>query len=69
MGYGDAVQLPGPAEPEVVRVYQFEGSERVVRDLRTQVRTSDVGAVLDGALDDFILAYLRDEETAKAWKE
>jgi protein subunit release factor B len=53
----------------VVRVYQFEGSERVVRDLRTQQRTSDVAAVLDGGLDDFILAYLRDEETVKAWKE
>jgi peptide chain release factor 2 len=62
-------KLPGPPEPEVVRVYQFEGSERVVRDLRTQQRTSDVAAVLDGGLDDFILAYLRDEETVKAWKE
>jgi energy-coupling factor transporter ATP-binding protein EcfA2 len=52
-------KLPQPSEPEVVRVYQIEG-ERVVRDTRTQVRTTEVAAVLDGALDDFILAFLRD---------
>lgn len=59
--------LPPPPEPAVVRVYQVEG-ERHARDLRTQLRTSDVLGVLDGGLDDFILAYLRDEEARAAWK-
>lgn len=58
---------PKPADPEIVRVYQFEG-ERVVRDLRTRLKTSDIGAVLSGGLDDFILAYLREEETKAAWQ-
>lgn len=61
-------KLPQPSEPEVVRVYQVEG-ERLVRDLRTQIKTTSVGEVLEGALDDFILAYLREEETKQAWRE
>jgi peptide chain release factor 2 len=32
---------------------------RMVKDLRTNVETSDTSAVLDGALDEFITAYLR----------
>lgn len=59
--------LPQPPEPAVVRVYQVEG-ERVARDLRTQLKTSAVSELLNGALDDFILAYLRDEEAKQAWK-
>ncbi len=57
-----------PAEPPIVRVYQFEG-ERLVRDLRTQLKVTNVTDVLDGDLDDFILAYLRDEEAKSAWQE
>ena len=53
--------LPQPVEPEIVRVYQFD-SDRMVRDLRTQLKTNDIGTVLAGGIDDFILAYLRDEE-------
>jgi peptide chain release factor 2 len=36
----------------------------LVKDLRTDVETSDTGAVLDGDIDEFIAAYLR--KTAKA---
>ncbi|HJM75618.1 MAG TPA: peptide chain release factor 2 [Dehalococcoidia bacterium] len=32
---------------------------KMVKDLRTDVETSDTNAVLDGDLDDFIIAYLR----------
>ena len=31
---------------------------KMVKDLRTNVETSDTGAVLDGAIDEFISAYL-----------
>lgn len=34
---------------------------RMVKDLRTNSETSDTGAVLDGAIDDFITAYLRSQ--------
>ncbi len=34
---------------------------RMVKDLRTSVETSDTGAVLDGRLDPFMSAYLRDQ--------
>lgn len=60
--------LPTPPDPEIIRVYQFDG-ERFVRDLRTQVKTSDIGGVLEGSLDDFILAYLREEEAQQAWQQ
>jgi peptide chain release factor 2 len=33
----------------------------MVKDLRTEVETSDAQAVLDGALDEFITAYLRSQ--------
>jgi len=54
--------------PEVVRVYQFDG-QRHVRDLRTKVRNNNLAAVLEGDLDDFILAYLRETEAETAWDE
>jgi protein subunit release factor A/DNA polymerase III delta prime subunit len=57
-----------PVDPEIVRVYQFEG-ERLVRDLRTKLKQKDIGAVLAGGIDDFILAYLREEETKAAWQQ
>lgn len=57
-----------PAAPEVVRVYQLDG-QRHVRDLRTKVRNNDLAAVLEGDLDDFILAYLRETEAETAWDE
>ena len=50
-----------PADPtnsEVVRVYQLGGQQHVL-DPRTRIRRSDAQSVLDGDLDDFILAYLR----------
>lgn len=59
--------LPKAPEPEIIRVYQFEG-ERSVRDLRTKLKISEAAAVLEGGLDDLILAYLRDEEVKEAWE-
>ncbi len=52
---------------EVIRLYSPEG-ERFVRDLRTEVKTTQVTQVLEGDLDDFVLAWLRTEEVAEAWK-
>src|SRR5262249_38676313 len=52
--------------PEVIRLYMPEG-DRYVRDLRTDVRTTRVREVLDGDLDEFILAYLKTEEAGIAW--
>jgi hypothetical protein len=37
--------------------------------MRTHIRVKDISLVLDGRLDDFILAYLRDEEVKEAWDE
>lgn len=34
---------------------------RMVKDLRTNAETSDTSAVLDGAIDEFITAYLRSQ--------
>jgi hypothetical protein len=55
-----------PEVPEVVRVYTLEG-DRSIRDLRTDVRTNQVRDVLEGDLDEFILAYLKTHEAATAW--
>jgi ATP-dependent Clp protease ATP-binding subunit ClpC len=56
--------LPKPSEPPIVRVYQFD-SDKQVRDLRTQLKTNDISTVLDGGIDDFILAALREEELSR----
>lgn len=56
-----------PPEPEIVRVYQFD-SEKSVRDMRTKLKLNDPASVLDGHLDELILAYLRDEEVKAAWQ-
>jgi peptide chain release factor 2 len=40
----------------------------LAKDVRTNVETSQVGAVLDGEIDDFIQAYLR-QKTEKAHKK
>ncbi|MSQ42509.1 MAG: peptide chain release factor 2, partial [Dehalococcoidia bacterium] len=34
---------------------------KMVKDLRTNVETSDTGRVLDGDIDEFITAYLRSQ--------
>jgi protein subunit release factor A len=68
MSKKDLAALPAPSTPEVARVYQFEG-ERGVRDLRTRLRRSNVDAIIEGDVDDFILAYLRDTEAQTAWAE
>jgi ATP-dependent Clp protease ATP-binding subunit ClpA/protein subunit release factor B len=52
---------------EVSRLYAPDG-DRYVRDLRTDIRTTQVRDVFDGDLDEFILAYLRTEEAAAAWE-
>ncbi len=52
--------------PEIVRLYMPDG-DRHVRDLRTDLRTTRVKEVLEGDLDEFILAYLRTEEAVEAW--
>lgn len=56
------------AAPEVIRLYAPNGN-RFVRDLRTQVQTTQVRDVLDGQLDEFMLAYLKADESAAAWSE
>lgn len=38
---------------------------KMVKDLRTDVETSDTGGVLDGKIDDFIVAYLREQVGAE----
>jgi hypothetical protein len=58
---------PEPAV-EVICLYASEG-ERYVRDLRTDVRPTQVKEVLKGELDEFILAYLKTAEAARAWNE
>jgi peptide chain release factor 2 len=41
-----------------IRSYVFQ-PYRMVKDLRTGVQTSNVQAVMDGALDDYVNAWLR----------
>ena len=57
-----------PPTNNIIRTYQFEG-ERSVRDLRTGIKSTNTTAVLEGELDEFILAYLREEEGKHAWAE
>jgi hypothetical protein len=40
----------------------------MIRDLRTQQRSNAIAEVLNGGLDDFILAYLRETEAQQAWE-
>ncbi len=54
----DVVENRKQLEPDIARIYQF-AAPRHVTDPRTKIRHGDVDAVLDGDLDDFILAYLR----------
>lgn len=68
MSKKELANLPAEPEPEIIRVYQFD-SERMVRDTRTQQKTTDITAILEGKLDDFILAYLQEEEVKQAWDE
>jgi ATP-dependent Clp protease ATP-binding subunit ClpC len=59
---------PLPTTAKIVRSFHFD-SPRHVRDPRTKVRHNNLNAVLDGDLDDFILAYLRQIEPVSAWDE
>jgi peptide chain release factor 2 len=45
-----------------IRNYVFH-PYKLVKDLRTQVETSDVQKVMDGGLDEFIKAYLMENST------
>ncbi len=47
-----------------IRSYVLD--DRLVKDVRTKVETSNVEGVLDGALDDFIEAYLRYKALAES---
>jgi ATP-dependent Clp protease ATP-binding subunit ClpA len=63
---------PPPAEKHtVIRAYSLEKQgERFVRDMRTGVRSTRVKDVMDkGRLDDFILAYLQQEDESVAWED
>lgn len=53
--------------PDIIRIYAPEG-DRCVRDLRTEVRTSQVKQVLDGDLDRFLIAYLKAIKAEEAWE-
>ena len=53
--------------PEVIRLYVREG-ERMVKDLGTGMRTTQVNQVFEGAIDEFILAYLKTQEASDAWE-
>ncbi len=57
----------GKEIPEVIRLYIREG-ERMVKDLRTGMRTRQVNQVLEGAIDEFVLAYLKTKEASDAWE-
>ena len=50
-----------------IRNYVFH-PYKLVKDIRTGYETSNVQAVMDGALDDFIKAYLMENSTNKATK-
>ena len=51
---GEAQSRMGKADPSyVMQPYQL------VKDHRTEYETSDIRAVLDGKLDNFVEAYLR----------
>ncbi len=62
---------PPPAEKHsVVRHYALDRSDRYIRDVRTNVRLTNVKEVMGkGLLDAFILAYLRTEEAGVAWED
>jgi peptide chain release factor 2 len=47
-----------------IRSYVLD--DRMVKDVRTKVETPHVEAVLNGALDEFIEAYLRQKAVARA---
>ena len=71
-GAGDDVVQTGPgavaAAEVVVRNYRFHGQCQVY-DPRTKARNYKVNDVLEGDLDDFILAYLRQIEPVTAWED
>ncbi|MDQ7826071.1 MAG: AAA family ATPase [Candidatus Eremiobacteraeota bacterium] len=56
----------GQDVPDIIRIYSPLG-DRFVRDVRTGVRTTQVSQVLEGFIDEFILAHLRSLEAGEAW--
>jgi protein subunit release factor B len=64
---------PAPSQEKhtVIRIYSLERQgERYVRDTRTGVRSARVKDVLEkGRLDEFILAYLQQEDENIAWED
>ena len=47
-----------------IRNYVFHPYQ-IVKDLRTNIETTDVNGVMDGSLDEFIEAYLRFDTAPK----
>lgn len=54
----------------VIRAYSLDKSDRFVRDLRTNVRLTNIKDVMErGRIDELILAFLRSEEGAPRWED
>lgn len=65
---GEAKKLRGAAQKadwgKQIRSYVMQPYQ-LVKDHRTNYETSDIQSVLDGQLDGFMEAYLRDQKTKK----
>ncbi|MBX3063001.1 MAG: AAA family ATPase [Anaerolineae bacterium] len=53
----------------IIRDYSLDKTERYARDLRTGVRLTDTKSVFGGAMDEFILAYLRTQDSTILWED
>ena len=63
-------QAPPAEKHSVIRTYALDRADRYIRDMRTDVRLSNVNDVLSkGLLDEFILAYLENEEANVTWED
>jgi hypothetical protein len=63
-------EIPARNLHSVIRTYALDRADRYIRDMRTDVRLSNVKDVLNkGLLDEFILAYLENKEAQVTWED